>query len=85
MVVHAERFAPTLESGIRLALAQWQPGSSRDKIFDQVHLAQGMFHDENTKEATYSELVELDLATVEPSIAGPKRPQDRVALSDAPS
>src|SRR5438270_525451 len=46
--------------------------------------AQGMFHDENTKEATYSELVELDLATVEPSIAGPTRPQDRVALSAAP-
>src|SRR4051794_5892378 len=46
--------------------------------------AQGMFHDENTREATYSELVELDLATVEPSIAGPKRPQDRVPLSAAP-
>src|SRR3954467_13557108 len=46
--------------------------------------AQGMFHDENTREATYSELVELDLATVEPSIAGPKRPQDRVPLSGAP-
>jgi aconitate hydratase len=46
--------------------------------------AQGMFHDENTREATYSELVELDLATVEPSIAGPKRPQDRVPLSEAP-
>src|SRR3954464_1116381 len=46
--------------------------------------AQGMFHDENTKEATYSELVELDLSTVEPSIAGPKRPQDRVPLSGAP-
>src|SRR5438270_12920317 len=47
--------------------------------------AQGRFHDENTREATYSELVELDLATVEPSIAGPKRPQDRVPLSAAPN
>src|SRR5262249_43990851 len=46
--------------------------------------AQGMFHDGNAQEATYSEIVELDLATVEPSIAGPKRPQDRVALSGAP-
>src|SRR5213082_3161654 len=45
--------------------------------------AQGMFHDENTKEATYSELVALDLDTVEPSLAGPKRPQDRVPLSSA--
>jgi len=45
--------------------------------------AQGLFHDENTPDAEYSELLSLDLATVEPSLAGPKRPQDRVALSDA--
>jgi aconitate hydratase len=44
---------------------------------------QGLFHDENTPEAEYSELLSLDLATVEPSLAGPKRPQDRVPLSGA--
>ena len=44
---------------------------------------QGLFHDENTPEAEYSELLALDLATVEPSLAGPKRPQDRVPLSSA--
>ena len=44
---------------------------------------QGMFHDAKTPEAQYSELLSLDLATVEPSLAGPKRPQDRVALSNA--
>jgi len=44
---------------------------------------QGMFHDDKTPEAEYSELLALDLATVEPSLAGPKRPQDRVALSAA--
>jgi aconitate hydratase len=44
---------------------------------------QGLFHDEKTPEAEYSELLALDLATVEPSIAGPKRPQDRVVLSQA--
>jgi aconitate hydratase len=44
---------------------------------------QGLFHDEKTPEAEYSELLSLDLATVEPSLAGPKRPQDRVALSGA--
>jgi aconitate hydratase len=44
---------------------------------------QGLFHDSNTPEAEYSELLALDLATVEPSLAGPKRPQDRVALSGA--
>jgi aconitate hydratase len=44
---------------------------------------QGLFHNENTPEAQYSELLALDLATVEPSLAGPKRPQDRVVLSNA--
>ena len=44
---------------------------------------QGMFHDERTPEAEYSELLALDLALVEPSLAGPKRPQDRVRLSQA--
>ncbi|MBZ5597527.1 MAG: aconitate hydratase AcnA [Acidobacteriia bacterium] len=44
---------------------------------------QGLFHDAKTPEAEYSELLALDLATVEPSLAGPKRPQDRVPLSRA--
>jgi aconitate hydratase A / 2-methylisocitrate dehydratase len=44
---------------------------------------QGLFHDAKTAEAEYSELLSLDLATVEPSLAGPKRPQDRVVLSKA--
>jgi aconitate hydratase len=44
---------------------------------------QGLFHDEKTPEAQYSELLALDLATVESSLAGPKRPQDRVPLSQA--
>ncbi len=44
---------------------------------------QRLFHDEKTPEAEYSELLSLDLATVEPSLAGPKRPQDRVVLSQA--
>ncbi|OEV04505.1 aconitate hydratase AcnA [Streptomyces oceani] len=43
---------------------------------------QGLWHDP-ANEPEYSELLELDLATVVPSIAGPKRPQDRIALSDA--
>jgi aconitate hydratase len=44
---------------------------------------QGLFHDAKTPEAEYSELLSLDLATVESSLAGPKRPQDRVVLSQA--
>jgi aconitate hydratase len=46
---------------------------------------QGMFHDERSEDATYSDTLELDLGRVEPSLAGPRRPQDRVALSDAAS
>ena len=45
--------------------------------------AQGLWHDANVVEPTYSEYVELDLWTVEPSLAGPKRPQDRVSLAGA--
>ncbi len=45
--------------------------------------AQGLWHDANAVEPIYSEYVELDLSTVEPSLAGPKRPQDRVSLSGA--
>ena len=42
---------------------------------------QGMWRDAGTPEPAFSEALELDLATVEPSLAGPKRPQDRVTLS----
>jgi aconitate hydratase len=44
--------------------------------------AQGLWHDPS-REPVFSEYLELDLSTVVPSIAGPKRPQDRVSLSDA--
>jgi aconitate hydratase len=44
---------------------------------------QGMFHDEDSEDATYSDTLELDLGEVEPSLAGPKRPQDRVPLREA--
>jgi aconitate hydratase len=44
---------------------------------------QGLWHDENAEEPTYSDTVELDLGDVEPSLAGPKRPQDRVPLHGA--
>jgi aconitate hydratase len=43
--------------------------------------AQGLWHDVHAEEPTFSDLIELDLEEVVPSIAGPKRPQDRIALS----
>src|SRR3954469_17501206 len=45
--------------------------------------AQGMWRVNGAKPADYTDVLELDLATVEPSLAGPKRPQDRVPLSKA--
>jgi len=46
---------------------------------------QGLFHTPDAQEAEYSTTLSLDLATVEPSVAGPKRPQDRVLLSQTPA
>ncbi len=45
--------------------------------------AQGVWHEAGNAEPVYSEYAELDLDTVEPSLAGPKRPQDRVSLAGA--
>ncbi|ALA86494.1 aconitate hydratase [Stenotrophomonas maltophilia] len=44
--------------------------------------AQGLWHDVNSPHAQYSTTLELDMGTVKPSLAGPKRPQDRVLLED---
>jgi aconitate hydratase len=53
------------------------------ELVDAYAREQGMFHDQDSEEPTYSDTLELDLADVEPSLAGPKRPQDRVPLADA--
>ncbi|WP_158942368.1 aconitate hydratase [Granulicella sp. S190] len=60
-------------------------GRSEEQIalVEAYYREQGMFHTGDAKEAVYSTTIALDLATVEPSVAGPKRPQDRVALSGA--
>jgi aconitate hydratase len=56
---------------------------------DQIELVetyareQGLFHDADSEDAVYSDTLGLDLSTVEPSLAGPKRPQDRISLSGA--
>lgn len=61
--------------------------SGRDEV--QVNLveeytkAQGMFYEPGTDEAVYSSTLELDIASVVPSISGPKRPQDRIELSQS--
>ena len=59
-------------------------GRSRERLnlVEAYAREQGLWHDPDTK-ARYSEEVTLDLSTVVPSIAGPRRPQDRIALADA--
>jgi aconitate hydratase len=52
------------------------------KLVEAYYKEQGLFHDEKTPWADYSSTLELDLSKVEPSLAGPSRPQDRVALSN---
>ncbi len=51
------------------------------KLVEAYAKAQGLWHDDD-REPAFSEYLELDLATIVPSIAGPKRPQDRVSLTD---
>ena len=59
--------------------------TSRDEtqvaLVEQYAKAQGLFRTKGSADAIYSETIDLDLSTVEPSLAGPKRPQDRVSLS----
>ncbi len=53
------------------------------ELVDAYAREQGMFHDGGAEDPVFSDLLELDLGEVVPSIAGPKRPQDRVPLSQA--
>jgi aconitate hydratase len=53
------------------------------KLVEAYAKEQGLWHDESSPEPTFSDELELDLATVVPSIAGPKRPQDRVSLTES--
>jgi aconitate hydratase len=52
------------------------------KLVEDYARAQGLWLDDDTPEAIFTDTLELDLSTVVPSLAGPKRPQDRVSLSD---
>ncbi len=60
-------------------------GRSEEQIalVEKYYKEQGLFHTASAPEAQYSATLSLDLATVEPSVAGPKRPQDRVLLREA--
>ena len=56
-----------------------------DELVDLVERyskEQGLFRTDETPDPMFNDLLELDLGTIEPSVAGPRRPQDRVALGD---
>ena len=55
------------------------------KLIEAYAKEQGLWHHAGQADADYSDILELDMSTIEPSIAGPKRPQDRIALSAADS
>jgi aconitate hydratase len=61
-------------------------GTGRDRelveLVEAYTKAQGLFRTDDTEDPVYSDVLELDLTTVEPSLAGPTRPQDRVPLKD---
>jgi aconitate hydratase len=56
---------------------------SRVRLVEEYAKSQGLFRTDDSPEAIYSQTLELDLSLVEPSLAGPKRPQDRVSLRTA--
>jgi len=57
--------------------------AERIELVEAYAREQGLWHDESSEEPTYSETLELDLGEVVPSLAGPKRPQDRVSLTES--
>lgn len=59
-------------------------GRSDDQIalVEAYAKAQGLWEDENSVDAEYSDVLQLDMSTVQPSLAGPKRPQDRILMKD---
>ena len=57
--------------------------ASRVELVEAYAKAQGLFVEKGAADPIYSESIELDLGTIEPSLAGPKRPQDRVPLKNA--
>ncbi|MGH7934647.1 MAG: aconitate hydratase AcnA [Candidatus Binataceae bacterium] len=58
-------------------------GDHQIKLIEAYCKAQGLFRTPDSPEPVFTDTLELDLATVEPSLAGPRRPQDRIALSES--
>jgi len=74
-------FFPVDEETCRYLLATGRP-EEHVAAFRSYYQAQGLFGIPRAGECDYSQVVELDLATVQPSVSGPRRPQDRIPLPD---
>jgi aconitate hydratase len=70
---------PIDKETLRYLLFSGRPQEQVDLV-EAYAKEQGLWHDENSEDPTFSDVLELDLGDVEPSLAGPKRPQDRVPL-----
>ncbi len=74
-------YFPVDEESCRYLLATGRSAAQVETV-RRYYQAQGMFGIPRSGECDYSTLIDLDLATVEPAVAGPKRPQDRIVLGD---
>src|SRR5690606_29569076 len=71
------------------ATLDYLTATGRDKarvaLVEAYAKAQGLWIDETSEDPVFTDVLELDISTVVPSLAGPKRPQDRVLLTEAAS
>ncbi len=74
-------FFPVDEETLRFLIGTGRSEELVDLV-ERYTRAQGLFRTDDAPEPTFSETLELDMSSVRPSLAGPKRPQDRVALAD---
>ena len=77
-------FFPIDDETLRYLDATGRP-TGRVSLVDKYAKAQGLFRTKSTPDPVFTETLHLDLGSVEPSVAGPKRPQDRVLLKDVKS
>lgn len=77
-------FFPIDEETVRYLEDTGRP-SARVALVEAYAKAQGMFRSKTAPDPVFTDLLQLDLSSVEPSVAGPKRPQDRVLLREAKS
>ena len=74
-------FFPVDDEALRYLAGTGRDPAHVERV-ERVAKAQGLFRTDDTPDPEYTTALELDLSTIEPSVAGPKRPQDRIALTE---